>query len=162
MNDIKEIRYRFSNELQTRMDKLGIKECHISFNCRCRSTAVHEYLAGDCLPNLWTLSLLAEYLNCTVNDLLDLGTVCDVRNLEDICAFDTFKDEDSFAVHVRDRILARMKELNMNREELARLTGFSLKSIERWLWLYPHLPQVMKFLEISAVLDCTPSDLLGY
>lgn len=162
MYDIKEIRYYLANELQTRMDDLGLTERNVAFNCRCMTNTVRKYMHGECLPNLWTLSLLGEYLDCTVNDLIGFGVVYDVGNLEDICAFSTFKDEDSFALHVRDRILARMKEMNINREDLSRMTGFTLSSIERWLWLYPHLPQVMKFLDICTALNCTPSDLLGY
>ena len=160
--DIKEVKYRLSCELDDRMVEQNISLARLAMSCRIMKHNMYSILEGKNLPNLWTLSLLAERLDCTANDLLGFEGIRDIQNLEDICAFDTFKDEDSFAVHLRDRIIARMKELNIDREELTNLSGLSRQSIERCLWICPHLPQLMKFLDICEALDCTPSDLLGY
>jgi DNA-binding Xre family transcriptional regulator len=160
--NIKEMRNILSTEINARLSERGISYRELALYSRTSRNAVYQYIRGDSLPNLWTLSLMADYLNCTVNDLLRYGDVYDNRNLDDRHAFNAFIHEDDFAVYVRDRILNRMSILRMNQTDLVEYGGFTKESVDRWLWICPHLPKLMQFLRICEALDCTPSDLLGY
>jgi DNA-binding Xre family transcriptional regulator len=162
MEDYKVIKNCLATELRIRIENKGIGYRTLAFNSRCTAIRAFDCIQGNSLPNLWTLTLMAEYLDCTVNELLGYGCIDDVNNMVDINAFTSFPHEDEFAEYVRDRILARMREIHINQEQLSELTSIKLATIERWLWICPRLPQVMKFLQIAEALDCTPSDLLGY
>lgn len=162
MLDENVIRGRFVDELNTRMKNLGVTPGDVALRCRTRKGSVISYMRGDSLPNVWTLALIAEYLDCTVNDLLGFEGIEDVNALEDDIAFDTYPSEGSFSFHVRDRLSQRMSVKHMNNETLSELTGFTVNTIERWTWLYPRLPQAMNLIRLADALDCTPSDLLGY
>lgn len=162
MLDQNAIRGRFVYELNERMRKLGVSPGDLAIRCRTRKYCIIDYMNGDSLPNLWTLALIAEYLDCIVNDLFGIEGINDANGLEEDNAFRKYTCEDSFAFLVRDRIQKQMLAQRMTNEMLAERTGFTLKSIERWLWLYPKLPQAMNLLRLADALDCTPSDLLGY
>ena len=81
--DIKELKHRLSCELDDRMVEQNVSLARLAMSCRIMKHNMCSILEGKNLPNLWTLSLLAERLDCTVNDLLGFGTVYDVKNLED-------------------------------------------------------------------------------
>lgn len=163
MTDIKEVREWYATEVKERMEDCGLRPYHISNICKIESANVSGYLKGNPFPKLWKLILIAECLDCSVNDLLGYDEVEDVGVYERFLASKTYLDEDEFAVRFGRRLSRLMKETCTDSDDLHKFTGISVENIERWICDKPEtLPTVLQLIRICDALDCTPSDLLGY
>ena len=159
MNNVNEIREWFGIELRERMADEKVKAAELCKYCDVTKSAMSQYIYGHSFPDPWRLVLIAERLNCSVNDLL--GYV-EFEDESARSASKTFPGENHFAEHLAIRIARRMERLGYDHETLANVTGISLETIERYFGRWPELPRTDKFLRICDALDCTPSELLGY
>lgn len=163
MLDVENIRKWFASEVKERMKETGLKPGHISYKCYIRSDNIHEYLVGKPFPRLWNLVLMAECLECSVNDLLGFDDTGDTDIFEKYLASKMYLDEYDFARHFSTRVLRVMNDRGFTAYDLHRETGFSESLIARWTTNKTlELPTVLQLLHICDTLDCTPSDLLGY
>lgn len=154
----------FSNEMRRRMNELELWPRDVSYHCKVRPSVMNNYLQGKSFPSPWTLVLIADFLETTVNELLDF----DEPDEDELVGYDPisiFEDDDEFAAHVSNRVKRWMAELDVDVFELAEKTGFTRRTIRRWFGLsdkQPELPRTSDLLRICDALECTPSDLLGY
>ena len=163
MTDIKEVREWYAKEVEERMEDCGLRPYHISAACKISSANVSGYLKGNPFPRLWKLILIAECLDCSVNDLLGYDEVDDPDVYERLLASKTYLGEDEFAVRFGKRLVRLMNEACANINDLHEFTGISLSNVESWTGDKPEtLPNVQQLIRICDALDCTPSDLLGY
>lgn len=158
-----EVRNWFTAEVKERMADAGLEPYHMSHLCKMKHDNVYGYLHGKPFPRLWNMILLAECLDCSVNDLLGYNEPGDINVFERLLASKTYMDEIDFAGHFSKRFIRIMDEYNTLPEELSEQTGIGLNTINHWINKEPlSLPTVMQLLRICDALDCTPSDLLGY
>lgn len=154
----------FSSELKRRMNYLELWPRDVSYHCKVSSSAMNNYLQGKTFPSPWTLILIADLLETTVNELLDFDEP-DEDSLVGYDPFSIFDDEDEFAIHVSNRVKLWMAESDIDIFKLSERTGFTRRTIRRWFGLsdkQPELPRTSDLLKICDALGCTPSDLLGY
>lgn len=152
----------FTKELHERLETSGLTYRELAFRARCAPSRVQMYLRGSNFPNLWTLALISEALDCTMDDLLGCCSKNNSRIIHADSPFKRFTDEFDFALHFKECLSAKMNCLNMTQEALAGLTGFGKHRIYRYLSLGYPMPHLAQTLIICDALDCTPSDLLGY
>ena len=164
MIDMEEIRDWFVQELRERMEDEQLRVCDVAYQCRITSNRLNNYLQGRSFPNPFVLSILADLLACSVNDLLGF----DELDEDELVGFDplsTFDDEDEFMVHIRNRLEQSMLSRDVSTKELSEKTGFNQHTIKYWLGKLKHQPSLIRtsdLIRLADALDCTPSDLLGY
>ena len=159
MNNELNTREWFGIELRERMADAKIKAADLCKFCDVTRAAMSQYIYGHSFPDLWRLVLIAERLNCSVNDLLGYAEFDEEFARS---ASKTFPGENHFAEHLAIRIVRRMEQLGYDYESLANATGISLDTIDRYFGRWPELPRTDKFFKICEALDCTPSEPLGY
>lgn len=163
MTNEQDVRSWFETEVKERMEDAGLKPYHISSMCKIEHGRIYGYLKGSPFPRVWKIILLAELLNCSVNDLLGYEEVDDLNVYETFLASETYLDEDEFATRFSKRLVRVMDETFTTPEELHKETGIPLTNIEYWVGNNPDsLPSVSQLIRICDALDCTPTDLLGY
>lgn len=163
MIDEKGIRKWYAEEVKERMEDAGLQPYRIAYLCRVKHENIYGYLQGKPFPKVWNLILLAECLDCSVNDLLGYDEVGDITVYERYLASKTYLDELEYAEHFSKRLLRNMEEQSLLPEQIHKRTGITLSTIEQWISEKPPaLPSVMNLLRLADALDCTPSDLLGY
>lgn len=158
----KEVLYTFNRELCKRLESSGMTYRDLAFKARCASSRVQMYLRGNNFPNLWTLALMAEALECRIDDLLGYENQNRAKRLRIDSPFQKFTNEFDFALHFKECLKARMESQHISQETLAELAGLSKYNIYRYLSPGYPMPHVAQTLIICDALDCTPSDLLGY
>lgn len=156
----KEVLYTFNRELCERLELSGMTYRDLAFKARCAPSRVESYLRGNNFPNLWTLTLMAEALDCCIDDLL--GYKNRRKRLRTDSPFKKFISEFDFALHFKECLKARMEDQRVSQETLAELTCLNKYNIYRYLSPGYPMPHVAQTLNICDALDCTPSDLLGY
>lgn len=164
MLNLEETREWFSKTMRKEIEFRGLTLSDVSRDCMINRNKLNNYIQGRSLPNPYILIRLADYLECTVNDLLDFDEPDDDALLG-YDPFDLFEDEDEFMAHIRNRLEQRMLEEHISIANLADKTGFNKHTIKYWLGMLKHrpeLPRTSDLLRICDALDCTPSDLLGY
>lgn len=119
-----------------------------------------HYKSGNCFPELFVLVRIANYLNCSVDELL--GYISGQTMRLNKSMNDDFSDEDEFKDYFRERLIFMMTEKNLGVNELARKSRVSIDTIEMYLSIHRWVPCVIDFLYICDALECTPSGLLGY
>lgn len=162
MINTKNILRQFSNELIERMEKRGVTHRQVALGSRAMPHNIMSYMQGDNFPNPWTLALIAEYLDCTVDDLLGYEDSGFVKKRKTDSVFMKYPSEDSFTPYLRDQIVHKMNEQKFTEEELARRSGVGVNTIKRYLCLHSGMPQMSYLLCICDALECTPSELMGY
>ena len=116
--------------------------------------------SGSCFPELFVLVRIANYLNCSVDELLGYISGRTMRLNKSMN--DDFSDEYEFKDYFRERLIFMMTEKNLGVNELARKSRVSIDTIEMYLSIHRWVPCVIDFLYICDALECTPSGLLGY
>ena len=150
----------FSEELQRIMQDRNVTHRQLALAARVTRERMSRYKNGVCFPDLWTLVLIADYLKCSVSELLGYS---DRLSLEhNYNAGELYTNEDVFIDYFRDRLLQQMRLEHISAEQLSERSGLSLNNIEMYLSVHRWVPRVPDFLAICSALDCTPSDLLGY
>lgn len=157
-----EIKKWFSEEVKERMEDLNLKSYNIANFCKIENYRMSGYLHANPFPSVWKLILIAEVLECCVNDLLGFDEVEDVDSFEKFLASSTYLGEDEFTEHFSKRLLDRMSIRGVSPKQLSSITSISLTTIERYVCNNPSLPNAKNLLLICDALDYTPSDLLGY
>ena len=152
----------FANELNERMIKERITARQLSYVTRLSLRSINGYLDGNSFPNMWSLSLMAEQLHCTVDDLLGYKKSRSLSRTKRAPLKTTFTNEDAYTMYLRECVKDRMQTLGIDAKELAQISGVSYSSINRYLCVHSGLPQTHAFLHICDALDCTPSELSGY
>lgn len=154
----------FKDYLKDLMDYNEVTVSDISKHCEISAQRFNNYLYGRTLPQLWTLVMIADFLETTTNELLDFDEADDDVLLS-YDPYTLFEDEEEFTAHVRNRIKQYMIDNNIDIFYLSEETGFTRLTIRRWLGLSGNrkdLPRTSDFIVICDTLGCTPSDLLGY
>lgn len=163
MTNEKDVREWYEREVEERIEDSGENIYDISRFCHFRYDYTRNYLRGKPFPKLWSLILLAEYLSCSVNDLLGYEELDDVEMYERLLASKVYLGEDEFAVRFSKRLVQIMNDNYVSPDELHEYSKISLNAINNWIGDNPEtLPSVMQLIHICDALDCTPSDLLGY
>lgn len=152
----------FARELNERMAKERITARQLSYVTRLSLRSISGYLDGNSFPNMWSLSLMAEQLHCTVDDLLGYKKIRSVSRTKREPIKMTFANEDEYTTYLRERVKDRMQKIGINAKELSQISGVSQTTIDRYLCVHSGLPQTHAFLHICDALDCTPSELSGY
>ena len=159
MIDESKVLEHFAVELNKRMKTKRLASSDIANRCEIPIGSVSDYRKGRRLPNAWQMVLLAECLDCTVNDLLGFeGGV----GLNKEKATERFYGENTYAEFLGARIYDRMEFIGIDAEQLAECAKISKLTINKWLRQWPSIPKTIHILRICETLDCTPSDLLGY
>lgn len=163
MIDENKVRDWFAQEVKERMEDAGLAPHQMAYYCRVKHEQISGYLQGRPFPKTWNLILLAECLDCSVNDLLGFDELEDINSYERLLASKTYLGEYEFSEHFKNRLIRCMNEVDVSAEELKKRTGIGKKTIEEWFEETRFaLPNVLNLLRIADALDCTPSDLLGY
>lgn len=163
MIDTKEILWKFAEELNARMIENGVTYRQVAYAARVTKGSVVHYKSGNTFPEPWTLALIADYLGCSVDELLGYPNPhIFARTRRWIPAIERFPNWDAFADYFRERLSDLMNAKHMTAEELAKNIGASTRTIDMYLSVHRWTPDTPSFLRICDALDCTPSDLLGY
>lgn len=156
-----EIKTWFAAEVKDRMEDLGLRPYHLPPLCHFKHEYLSGYLHGTSLPNLWSIVLMAEHLDCSVDDLLGFEEYDDIV-YEPYLASQMFSDKEGFAMCVSDRLKRFMRNRGTNIDEVSKKTGVSISTIKKWTASRPTLPRTWDFLSFCDALGCSPSELLGY
>lgn len=164
MIDIEETREWFAKTLREELEFNDITLTDMSQDCGINRNRLNNYIQGRSFPDPYTLIKLAEYFECTVNDLLDFDEPDDDALLG-YDSTDIFEDEDELMMHIRNRLGQCMNESRVSIKELSKKSGFNARTIKYWLCMLNRQPTLIRtsdLLRICDALECTPSDLLGY
>lgn len=159
MVDIIDIRDSFGRRLRMLMAEEKVRSSDVARYCQMSVNTVYDCRNGVRLPNPWQMVLLAEYFDCSVNELLGFQVVEDINRTR---ASRMFPGENHFAEYVANRIIQRTYEKDITIEEISQCTGIGANTIRQSLCRWPKLPKMAYVIFIADALDCTPSDLLGY
>lgn len=163
MPTIDEIHAWFVAEVKDRMEETDLRPYHLVRLCKIKDQHIDSHLRGDTLPGLFSLVLMAEHLECTVNDLLGFEEIDEADVYERYLASNMFFTESQYASCLSDRIRRYLEERDMTISELSQKSELKLETVRHWFSkTRPHLPPTVKFLKICETLECTPSELLGY
>lgn len=160
--DTKVILRWFSGELIERMEAKGVTHRQLAFNSRTMPHNIMEYMRASSFPNPWTLTLIADYLDCTIDELLGYEDTSFIRKRKRESLFSKYPSEDSFTPYLRERIIQQMNKQNMTTEILAQRSGVNLQTINRYLCVHSGMPRLAMLLRICDAFECTPSELIGY
>lgn len=164
MLDIDEVKDWFIQELSERIEDEGLLIRDVANHCHISQDRMNNYMQGRALPNPYVLSIIADFLSCTVNDLLGYDEFDD----DELVGFDPttmFEGEDEFMIHIRNRLEERMVEEDMTIKELAEKSSSNSRTIKYWLGKLKRQSPLIRtsdLLRLADALNCTPSDLLGY
>lgn len=164
MISIEETREWLAKTLREELEFHGLTLSDVSRDCMLNRNKLNNYIQGRSLANPYILIKLADYFECTVNDLLDFDEPDDDALLG-YDPSDIFEDEDEFMMHIRNRMEQRMLEEHVSIKDLSEKTGFNKHTIKYWLGMLKHRPTLIRTSDLLCIcdaLDCTPSDLLGY
>lgn len=161
MIDTKIILNRFKEELNKRMLERGDKYKQVALFTRTSNHEMLEYLQGDSFPEIWSLVLIADYLGCSVDEMLGYSN-SHATDCKKIPASNVFYSRNIFADYFREHLIKRMSDKHIDVNELAALSGITKTRIEMYVSVHRWVPSVPYFLRICDALDCTPTDLLGY
>lgn len=162
MIDTNLIVHWFGNELTERMNMKGVTHRQVAFAARVAPMSVVSYMEGMHFPSPWNLVLIAEYLECSVDDLLGYESGHPIKQSKTISAASLYREEDSFTPYLRSRIIQKMEMTKMSEEELARQSGVNRQTIKKYLCVHSGPPRMNNLLYICDAFKCTPSELLGY
>lgn len=153
----------FTQEFNERMDAKGVTYRQVAYAARVTKGSVAHYKLGNTFPEPWTLILIADYLECSVDELFGYSEPHIPKvGRRKVPAVEVFPNWDPFADYFRERLIKFMEERNMSSIDLAELSGISVRTIEMYLSVHRWTPKTPDLLRICDALDCTPSDLLGY
>ena len=65
----------FGQNLYNRMVEQGLNQTELAIRSNINANSVNNYVNGIMIPNGWRLVNLAKALNCTVDDLVDFGSM---------------------------------------------------------------------------------------
>lgn len=162
MFDEKKIKEWFARELRERMEDAGLQPYHMPHLCHAKINSVYNYLGGASFPSPWSLVLMAEHLDCCVNDLLGYEEPRDAAVFERYLASRMYANAEEYAHCLADRITRFMNDGGITVDDLSDKTGFNERTIKQWFGVRPKLPKTAYLLRLCEALDCTPTDLLGY
>ena len=157
----KSVLVTFSEALRTKMAEFNLSNRRLAIASRVTSEKISSYRTEECFPKLWTLILIADFLECSVDELLGYSSFEHTDTYRKY-ASDVFQNEDVFADYFRNRMLSMMGIKGMTSHELSLKSGCSENTINMYLSVHRWTPQVPVFLNLCDALECTPSELLGY
>ena len=160
MVNIRNVKITFAEELNSRIQERGATYRQAALAVGVTKGAFVHYKSGNCFPELFVLISIANYLNCSVDELLGYTSNWSMCLNENI--HNDFSNEDEFKDYFRERLKFMMIEKNLGVNELARKSRISIDTIEMYLSIHRWVPCVPDLLYLCEALDCTPSDLLGY
>lgn len=162
MVDEKKVLEYLVSQVKRRMRERELKVWYMAYYSDMGNCSFGKFLKGRLMPNPWHIILMAEILDCTVNDLLGYEYYYKPENPQ---ASGICMAQKRILERLSDEILHRMNEKNINTGDLAWISGESEYVINSWsLGNYTNFGKKSTYtlLNICDVLDCTPSDLLGY
>jgi DNA-binding Xre family transcriptional regulator len=163
MDKLESINKWLAAEVNDRMEDMELRPHHLQRLCGMTDGEIDRCLAGTGFPKLFSLILMAERLECTVNDLLGYEEVEDVNIYERYTASTLYFKDNQYAACLSDRMRLYMKYNNISFHEIADKTGFNVENVRHWFAkTHAQLPPTKKFITICEALGCTPTELLGY
>lgn len=121
----------FTRELHKRLQSSGMTYRELAFRARCAPSRVQMYLRGNNFPNLWTLVLMADSLDCCIDDLLGYKSKAVPKLLHTDSPFERFTNEFDFVLYFKEFLKNRMLDRNIDQEKIAKITGISKYAISR-------------------------------
>ena len=79
MIDVNSLLNHFTYKLNRKLREKVVSDRDLALLCRTSEANILFYKNGDRLPNPWYLVLIAEYFECTVNEMLGLGSSHSMR-----------------------------------------------------------------------------------
>lgn len=152
----------FSQELIERMEAKGLTYRQLALETRSMPHNIMGYMQGRSFPNPWTLVLICERLDCTVDELLGYEDSGYEPKRHKERAFAEYPHEDDFTPYLRNRLIRLMKKQKMSAEELAQRSEIALNTIERYLCVHSGMPYTAYLLRMCDALGCTPSEFIDY
>ena len=149
-----EIREYFAEYVYRQMIDRDIRPWYIAYYAETNESSFRSYLKKKGLPRIDSLIMIAELLECSVNELLGYESI-ELEPRDYI--FDSGRDVPQVAKYFISEIDRRSLDVHaikwdipMYAEELERSIRFN------------RLTSTDIFLQVCDFLDCTPSELLGY
>ena len=161
MIDVNSLLNHFTYKLNRKLREKVASDRDLALFCRTSEANILFYKNGDRLPNPWYLVLIAEYFECTVNEMLGLGSSHSMKRSYNK-ASETFSSRYPFEVYLSNNIKSRMNETGIDVITLSNYSGVHVNTIRIWTGNHPRLPRITQFIQLCGALDCTPTDLLGY
>ena len=150
MINIRNVLITFAEELNKKIEKKGVTYRQVAFAARVTKGSMVHYKSGNCFPELYTLILIADYLECSVNELLGYSDYLLLEHNNDL--EDILQNEDTFSDYFLDRLIQCMKTRNVSAKKLFESTGIALNIIEMYLSIHRWIPRVPDFLLICDAL----------
>ena len=141
MIDEEKVKEWFATEVKERMEELDLRPYHMEYFCHIKHGCIYSYLRGANLPNLWSLVLMAERLDCSVNDLLGFEDPESYNVFEIYEASKMFGDINGYARCFADRLRRHLINRDMTVDDLSSLTGNAVTTIR----VSPTLPSSFKY-----------------
>lgn len=157
---IDEIRIRkyFVDYITKCMTEKDLRPWYVAYYSEIYESTMRDYMKGIRLPRPITLIMMAELLECSVNELLGYGYF---ERQQRERPFDSGFDTRRVTEYFINKIIFLMKEKHIGINDLSRKSGINEYTLANYL-RYSSLPETSTILKICDALDCTPSDLLGY
>lgn len=163
MDKYKSVKEWFAAELKEKMIEYNLRSYHLTALCKMSEDEVQKCLKGIALPGLFSLVLLADKFECTVNDLLGYDEVEDLDVYEHYSASSMFFAKSQYALCLSERVRRYLEDHYISIPDLADKIDVAPATVRHWFAkAHPTLPTTEKILNICEALNCTPSDLLGY
>ena len=163
MEDTKLVLEEFRKELNYRLEEKGVSYKQAALSTRVTNSEMLKYLQGRSFPELWSIVLIADYLECSVNELFGYPKTSCFRAVDrDSVATIEFPNRDIFDDYFRDRLRMFMAYLEVSVAELSDRSGITEETIKMYLSVHRWVPRVTELLKLCDALNITPSDLLGY
>ena len=158
--DTKEILRFFAAELNKRMADKGVTYRQVALAARVTRGSMVHYKSGNAFPELYTLILIADYLDCSVDNLLGYKEETRYESRSKV-GNKRFMNEDELADYFRLRLYDYMEMKSIDVEELSRRSEISVELIDMYLSVHRWVPRTPELLRLCSALNCTPSELLG-
>ena len=163
MIDTRNVLMDFTNELRSRIEYNGLTYRQVAFEARITRTKMNEYKFGRTFPELWNLLLIADCLDCSIDELLGYSKTgfAELRNSK-VRVINVMPNNDVFADFFRMRLERYMQNNRITVADLSKRSGFKESTLEMYLSVHRWVPRTADFIKLCDSLDCTPSNILGY
>ena len=105
---------------------------------------------------------MSEHLECSINELFGIDADDVELDYEKYLVTEMFRNEYEYAHCVSDRILHLILRDGITLDEFSVQSGINKDALKRWAGDRPKLPRTGDIIRLCNILNCTPSDLLGY
>jgi hypothetical protein len=148
----------FSDYVSRMMDERDIRPWYVAYYSETYDGVLRSCLKMARLPGPITLIMMAELFECTVNDLLGYDYV-EVEKRDYL--FDSGRDTKHVLNYFREQLRGKLEESDIDPNEKVQFSECRTTTIGR-LVECGCVPDTPVLIQICDILNCTPSELLGY